>query len=203
MPSLSLSVNQLTAETRKAALGKGASYGMADDITRAVEWLAHHGHVPSGELSRYLCAPTEAQPKAPQIADNAINITGKIGLADVAVGLDYLEAFARPALSLTDMLYPCLSLALAHLRQSPMFGSFTDEAGQTLDVICTNQANMPTDITLQLQAFISQDALPYPARVMIDASAYQLLQQSAHHTYVPSSDSSRKAGAGAGLNDND
>ena len=141
MPSLSLSVNQLTAETRKAVLGKGAAYGMADDIARAVEWLAHHGLVPSDELSRYLLAPSEARPQEPQIHDDVITITGQLGLADVAVALDYLEAFGRPALSMTDMLYPHLSLALAHLRQTPNFGSFTDAAGQSLAMICANQAH--------------------------------------------------------------
>lgn len=200
MPNLSLSVNQLTAETRKAALGKGASYGMADDIARAVEWLAHQGFVPCTELSSYLDAPLEDEPKQPKISDDAITVSGQLGLADVAAGLDYIEAFPRQALCLTDMRYPCLSLALAYLRQAPHFGSFTDDQGCTLQDICMHA---PSDITLTLQPFHRPATPIWPARVMIDDITYQQLKNAAFQTYVPSSDSSREAGAGAGLNDND
>ena len=86
------------------------------------------------------------------------------------------------------------------LRQAPHFGSFTDDQGGTLQDICMHA---PSDITLTLQPF-HRPAMPiWPARVMIDDITYQQLKNAAFQTYVPSSDSSREAGAGAGLNDND
>jgi hypothetical protein len=38
---------------------------------------------------------------------------------------------------------------------------------------------------------------------VIEDDAYAMLKRCAFETYVPSSDQSRAAGAGAGLNDND
>lgn len=181
-------------------LGKGASYGMADDIARAVEWLAQQGAVPCDELTRYLHAPREERPRQPHITDDAIRLSAELCLADVAAGLDYIEAFARPTLILNQMRYPHLSLALAYLRQSPIFGSFTDKEGRSLDDICMHA---PSDITLILQPYNPPAPCPWPARVMIETDTYQHLKDLAFQTYVPSSESSRQAGAGAGLNDND
>ena len=54
MPSLS--VNQLVSETRKAMIGKGFSFGVADDIAFAVGHLARYDIAPSAEIIHLLQA---------------------------------------------------------------------------------------------------------------------------------------------------
>ena len=207
-----LSVNQLTSETRKAALGKGASFGVADDIARAIQWLAHYNIVPSSELAAYLTAPLESAPHKPCFQDDIIsqigdNDDGFLSLCDVMAALDFLEAYHPSHLVLSQMRYPQISLALTALRQTPHMGSLTSDTGQPLtgqslpDLCRMSQPNLT--LTLTLTPYQPEIAPDPPLRIEIDDAAYGLLKKAAFETYVPSSEKSREAGAGAGLHDND
>ena len=197
---VSLSVNQLISETRKAALGKGYSFGQADDIARAMEWLAGFGHVPSDEIARLLDAPQEDTPQRPQMQEACLVQQGQIGLVDVMAALDFYDAYQAEALLLSQLIYPVISCGLIARRAALPVGQFVDEKGAMLSVICQDA---PTNLTLYRTDFITDSPARWPARISIDADAYQMLKRCAYETYVPSSDQSRAAGAGAGLNDND
>lgn len=205
-----LSVNQLVSETRKACLGKGVSYGMADDIAKAVQLLARHQIVPQTELVAFLQAPLEVTARAPDITDKSATLSGKIGLLDVATMLDFVAGFQVQKMELSGLLYPVLSHGLIALSQNPAVGSFTDETGKdeaTPDKAGPLLLQMPTlardSLSLRLTHFQRQPEISWPARVSICASAYETIKAYAHESYVPSSQLSRDAGAGAGLNDND
>ena len=195
-----LSVNQLVSEARKAALGKGYSFGQADDIARAIEWLAGFGHVPSDEITRLLEAPPEGVPLCPQRQNQTLIQEGQIGLVDVMAALDFYEAYEAEALQLSKLSYPAISCGLIAKRASPPLGQFVDETGAMLSVICQDA---PDILTLRRCDFTADAPSAWPPRITIEDEAYQMLKRCAFETYVPSSDQSREAGAGAGLNDND
>ena len=205
-----LSVNQLVSETRKAFLGKGYSFGQADDVARAIEWLAGFGHVPSDEITHLLDAPQEGAPMCPQMQGTSLIQKGHLGLVDVMAALDFYEAYEAEALVLSGLSYRVISCALIARRAAPPLGQFVDEKGAMLSVICQDltrqditRQDAPFTLSLRRCDFIADSPSAWPARITIEEGAYQMLKRCAFETYVPSSDQSREAGAGAGLNDND
>ena len=208
-----LSVNQLVSETRKAMIGKGYSFGVSDDIARAIEWLAGFGVVPSDELVRLVQAPVEERVQKPEIAGTTISQRGRaVGIYDVMAALDFCEAYEAAELAISGLIYPVISCGLIAKRATPPLGQFVDAAGQNLSQICqmpqmqeaqeAQEMGRP-DLILQRVPFRPYALHRWPARITIDDAAYQMLKTIAFETYVPSSDQSRAAGAGAGLNDND
>ena len=198
MPSLS--VNQLVSETRKAMIGKGFSFGVADDIAFAVGHLARYDIAPSAEITHLLHAPLKNTPQPASHQDDAIITNADSDIADVMAAIDLADAHAVSRLVLVGLLYPQLSLALIALRQSAPTGSWAGQDGALLHHLFTSS---PGDITLYRNSFLPEAQSDWPARIDIDQDAYEYLKEFAHHTYVPSSAKSREAGAGAGLNDND
>ena len=198
--SLSLSVNQLVAETRKACLGKGVSFGMADDIAKAVQILAQHHIVPEQELVSYLNAPLESAPQMPLYEGHALHLTGIVGLADIVAALDFVAAYQAKTLMISSMSYPRLSLGLLIVFQAPHIGSFQDQKGQLISSLFATSAD---SLLLNVTDYRAMAPQNWPARITLSSAAYETLKTHAFETYVPSSDQSRSAGAGAGLNDND
>lgn len=195
-----LSVNQLVSETRKAMLGTGYHFGVADDIARAAQWLSAHGFVPSDELLALMNADSKPEPMRPVIDCRHVLLEGAVGLADVMAGLDFCEAFEAAGFSLKGLLYPNLSRALIALRASPPTGRFALDEGAMLSSLI---GSAKADIDLVRCAFAPDLPEAWPARITIDDDCYEMLKKRAFETYVPSSEKSRAAGAGAGLNDND
>lgn len=205
---IALSVNQLVSETRKAMLGKGNSFGVADDISRAIEWLASFEHVPSDELYRYLSNPQDNTPQRPHHEDGEISLAGDIGLLDVMAVLDFAGAYQAGTLTLSGLIYPMISLGLIALRAAPPTGSYHDNTGQALSALVRTindkpAARLSDTISLHHRPYHKDVPAAWPGRVLIEARSYDLLKKMAYETYVPSSELSRAAGAGAGLNDND
>ena len=195
-----LSVNQLVSETRKAALGKGYHFGVADDLARAVQWLAAFAHVPSAELLALMNAPSESQPQKPEMAQGDVVMPEQAGLLDVMAALDFSEAYEAKRLVIKAPFYPALTLALIALRASPAAGQFFATDGRHLSDAL---AGLDGDMTLVKKAYQPDVPSQFPARISIADDTYEMLKKMAYETYVPSSEKSRAAGAGAGLNDND
>lgn len=194
-----LSVNQLVSETRKAMLGKGYGFGASDDVARAIEWLAGFKIIPCDELLGLMHAPCEGRPDAPDVTDDRL-IIRQAGIHNMLAGLDCAEAHEAQALQLINLQYPLISIGLTALRASPPGGQFLPEDGTPLSVLCQN---LPDEIILVHHAYIRDMPAQWPARISIDERCYEMLKKMAFETYVPSSEQSRAAGAGAGLNDND
>ena len=194
-----LSVNQLVSETRKAMLGKGYGFGASDDVARAIEWLAGFTIIPSDELLHLMHTPGEGRPDAPDVTDDRL-ILRQAGIHDMLAGLDYAEAHEAQVLQLINLQYPLISIGLTALRATPPVGQFLPEDDTPLSVLCQN---LPDEIILYHHAYERDVPAQWPARISIDERCYKVLKQMAFETYVPSSEQSRAAGAGAGLNDND
>ena len=195
-----LSVNQLVSETRKALVGRGASFGVADDIAKAVQLLAHYNIVPSDEIATLLQKPQFLAPQMPEISDANLTMAGDVGIVDVMAMLDFVIAYDVQQIIVSGLLYPRLSHGLIALSQSPHTGSFVDDTGMAIEDRLANNAD---HMCLHYIAFRAPKPPLWPRRVMIDEADYDLIKLAAFHSYVPSSAQSREAGAGAGLHDND
>ena len=200
-----LSINQLASETRKAVLGAGYSFGIADDIARAVQWLAGFSIIASDELAEFVKTPRKAYGKMPIMQDGAILMADEgadkgLDLCDVMAAIDYCEAYDMRHIHLVGLRYPMVSCGILAMRAAPPFGQFFDSEGSMLSQICRAASS---ELRLDVRDFVPDRPANWPARIVIDDGAYQVLKDFAWKTYVPSSEQSRTAGAGAGLNDND
>ena len=123
--------------------------------------------------------------------------------------MDYLIAGQADEIEMEMPHYPYLCLGLVGMRQSSHFGSFGIVANG--DDAQPNIAEYLADKTLLKESryvIVKQPFHPekrplFPARITVDKNAYEVIGSFAFRNYVPSSQASRLAGAGAGLNDND
>ena len=201
---MDLSVNQLVSETKKAVCGKGYDFGIALDIAKAVETLAPYPFDISSALSDFL-QNEDNKPCHFSIKDeNTITVSGCAGLISVIGAMDLFLSKGYQSLSFEELQNPCLSLGLIAMRQSPYFGDFALASGMSVSMMLQQgQLLASHSVMIQKNAFAPMIITDWPARIWIDDDTYELLKSFAHKTYVPSSEASRAAGAGAGLTDND
>lgn len=199
-PLVELSVNQLVSETRKACLGKGVSFGIADDIAKAVQLLANHNVVPEKELVAYLQAPLETAPQTPHIQGHNMSLSGTVTITDMLSALDFMVAYRAKNIVISGLCYPCLSLGLFALAQNPHVGTFYDHEGKMIPAFWQTKADK---MTLIRHDYTPPSKVRWPLRVSLSSGGYTRIKSYAYQSYVPSSQLSRDAGAGAGLNDND
>ena len=200
---MQLSANQLYAELKKAFCGAGYDFASADDIAQAGQYMAQRGHDISHEVSAaldegYLTA------KPPSKEGDSWQLSSPATLPDMLAGRDFYLSDDSLSLHCEALCYPLLSHGLMALVQSPYFGSFTTTDGHRLTALCEGQDKIiPQALMLRKTAFQASTTLSVPVRVAVSDSCYELISHYAYKTYVPSSEASRAAGAGAGLTDND
>ena len=201
---MDLSINQLVSETKKALCGKGYDFGTALDIAKAVELLALYQFDISPSVTDMLTQDESRHDRLSETDNNELAFSGCSGLLSVIGAMDIFLSKDCNHLSFTHLQHPCLSLGLIAIRQSPYFGSFALSSGEALSDALKSKTPLPRhDLTLVKNSYQHAEPVSWPARVGIDDTAYELLKTFAYKTYVPSSETSRVAGAGAGLTDND
>ena len=201
---MDLSINQLVSETKKAACGKGYDFGIALDIAKAVELLAPYPFDLSSALTDFLENEDGRATRFSVKDEKAITVLGSAGLLSVIGAMDLFLSKDYQSLSFEEVQNPCLSLGLIAMRQSPYFGSFALPSGMSVCVMMQQGRLLALQsVMIEKTAFAPLPMTDWPARISIDDDAYALLKTFAHKTYVPSSEASRAAGAGAGLTDND
>lgn len=198
-----LSANQLYAELKKAFCGAGYDFASADDIAQAGQFMAQLGHDISDEVSASLAAGYGLA-TSPHKAGDGWQLPLDASLVDMLAGRDFYLSDDSLTLHCEALNYPLLSHGLMALAQSPYFGSFATADAQPLTTICQgHDKTIPQTLMLRKIAFHPGAALSMPVRVVVSDSCYELVSHYAYKTYVPSSEASRAAGAGAGLTDND
>lgn len=222
MPTASL--NEIEALARKAARGAGMSWGLAEEAGKAARWLAARGLPALPSLAALLDAqdglPYQVvRPQEETAADGALRwraagerlcpIACGAALADragdPAAGLSLkLERVAQPLLLLpflaraADQRSGAIALSLDgwEIRVGP---DGPDDAAAL--------AAAPAEASARLRPLdrpvAAARAAPGAAGFEAPDDAWETLARFAHRTYVPASDESRLAGAGAGLSDND
>lgn len=171
-----LALNEIGGMVQKAARGAGIPLGQAEDLGRVAIYMAST----SGDISA-VTAALEEPPATVDMnwANDAVTITS--GHAAL-IGPIIRDAFA--------MGYD--TAVLADLRHAPLVGAFMAECGVALR--WDGRVLTRSDTTV-----LGLRCTP----VDIPAPDWAIWSAHAAKTYVPDSEASRLAGAGAGLTDND
>ncbi len=214
------SLNELEAETKKAIRGAGLSWGLAEDGSRAVRWLAAHGVDPLPALSdvlgrhdrgdRITSAFTMTE-TGRWTADAPIcPITLGVTLCDYADRLT-ANAFVAGPVARPLLLAPFVAAAARVIRrplQCDLNGVqiVLDEYGDPSGDLSLLEASDDAEVrcaVIDRQRLGSQVKAGSTHGVATDPQSWVRLASYVHRTYVPASERSRREGAGAGLIDND
>ncbi len=223
MPDYSL--NETASRAKLAAKGAGYSWGMAEEVARAVYWLVTCELPGPAMLLELLSSyPTS---ESVNLAIPSINhdrfTTNHEWLCPVASGCalsDLLSAVdEKTNLVMLDVKCPILLLPfLAEVAQRlgcVLVMELGDNKITTngshirmsdLDCVSLEQASSVICRSARdgESAFKSAESMEYSGRrAIVSEHVWKALGTYAHRTYAPSSEHSRAHGAGAGLNDND
>lgn len=171
-----LALNEVAGMAQKAARGAGFPVGQAEDLGRIAAYLAGTGAN---------VAPVTA---ALQEAVSDIDVRWTDSCAEVHAGPAILigpvirDAFAMG----------CTKAVLADLAHAPLVGAFLAENG-----VAQNWDGLT--VTLSDTTVLTAKCNP----VTIPPQDWRVWSDCAAKTYVPETEASRLAGAGAGLTDND
>ena len=200
---MEISVNQLVSESKKAVCGKGYDFGLALDIAKAFELLAIHKFDITSSIISFLTQDDAVHDRLLTTADE-LHVKGTSGALSVIGAMDLFLSRDFKKLTFDNLQNSDLSLGLIAMRQSPYFGSFALSTGAGLSDVLDRQTTLPSkDVSVVKTSYQAGRDSSWPARIHIGDEGYELLKAFAHKTYVPSSEASRAAGAGAGLTDND
>ena len=200
---MEISVNQLVSESKKAICGKGYDFGLALDIAKAFELMAIHDFDITSMIVEFL-SQDEARHDEILTSTDEVHVTGKAGALSVIGAMDLFLSRDFKKLTFDNLQHPPLSLGLIAMRQSPYFGSFALSSGEMISDLAETKTALPSAaLSLVKKAYQPTMLSSWPARIYMGDEGFELLKAFAHKTYVPSSEASRAAGAGAGLTDND
>lgn len=180
------------------------SWGLAEEASHAVIWLAHRGAPGVASLCRHLywyksqaATPSESCPitLGAAISDGAIDLHSDLGI------------IREPLL-----LVPFISACARHNEWALHIDSLTIDIsanGFSSDMITTallidhaeckiSPQQLPPETVAAHKATASIRRIPATASACI-----KTFETFAHNTYAPSTEQSRLAGAGSGLSDND
>lgn len=213
------SLNEIEALSKRAARGSGFSWGMAEEASKGVRWLASFG-LPSLDLLADLLelndgrAEIDVAPmalegvwKAP--AGRMSPIIAGASLSDCAVRLLTLGQ-----IQMQDLSYPLLAipfLAGTALRLEQPVAASWDDVGLVTDgrQLCLGAGNsdallteLTPLITFSVPAGMTGPKEP-TMRAKVSKETWARLNRFAQRTFAPATEESRLRGAGAGTTDND
>ncbi len=216
---MSWSLNELEAETRKAIRGAGLSWGLAEDGAKAVRWLAAQGVDPLPALRDILdrhghanIAPTFTMAETGRwhAAAPICPITLGAALCDNAGRLATEPCVAGPV-ARPLLLIPFVATAARILGRplqldvngSPVvLNAQGDPSGDVSVLDLPDVSNIHCAVAVG-QPHASQFRAASTRGMEADPQSWARIEAYVHRTYVPASEHSRRAGAGAGLIDND
>lgn len=214
---MNVSLNEVTAMARKATRGAGYDWGVADEAAQAVRWLCAHGLDGCKALAGILAPRDNAALKAmtPDVAGRAWYCTSGTLCPLLAGGAlsDFAYRLSGDDLVLTSVHTPVLLLpyaaSAARFAECPVtltwdgVSAVTD--GQTVSIEGPDDAVMSASPCCASVCTGGQvtDPLPTATRAIPAAADWRALDDLAARTYAPATEESRRAGAGAGLSDND
>ena len=207
------SLNELESVLRKAASGAGLPIGLAEDIGAAGAWLTARGQDGTGAVLLSIRAGI-SEPMTP-VTDHGTLVFAptRVAICGPSV-IDMLAAFESiEKARLRDVDSPMLLLGLA----GSMAGSYDiafdvdfAHGGQAQvtagGLVLTGPLPVPGTELVIARNKIKPSVLPPDKQsngVEVAAELWRGAEVLAARTYVPSSEASRAAGAGAGLSDND
>lgn len=193
--SLDLSLNEVELVAAKAARGAGLHWGAAEDLGRAARWLAGNALDWAPQLLGFLASSqcAEAVARASETAD-LIDRGADHTLAGPPL---WIAALLAPACArhgrAAELTWPGARLYLGWGRDAWIEGTVLPSGWTVHETEVTIATGLPPGGRLGSPS----------ARSLVTAQDWQALSRLAVLTYVPASDRSRQAGAGASLTDND
>ena len=210
------SLAEMDALCRRAARGAGCPWGLAEEAGKAARWLASYGLPGAEAVAGLLTTPRNC----PCSGSRGPACSLRLG-ATISDRAGLVEEGEQSA----EVAQPLLLLALLGRAASATGRSFRLEwekhsilcggDGIEIEKVGDLPSNLPSNLLSNLLSARAEarwcptaasPASPLrresPARA-VSASAWKTLETLAGQTYVPESDASRLAGAGAGITDND
>ncbi len=218
------SLNETASRAKLAARGVGYSWGMAEEVARAIFWLASR-ELPGPALLLNLLShyPTSESVKLAMPLNNngqlcvkdswLCPIAAGCALSDTCADVDDTTLIVLPSVKSPILILPFvadialrfgtvldLELDKYTVSTNGTQVKFSDIAFATMEqaerVVCRTASSETTEYTLG-------DRENTAFRVVVEDHVWAGLGAYAQQTYAPSTESSRALGAGAGLNDND
>ncbi len=217
---------------RKAIIGAGYSTGVAEDLSRAAGWLCtkgingaailHNvlkkatnkpsvslnadGHYVFKDISILACGTSIIDILVSEIKGSANEHSeSQVDLVSIDVPL-LLVALAAKAAKEFDVSIKMLFLSGETIVISPSTIDFKDyelQSGVDAVLKCSSFKSVNTSKSKYTNGENEENIEMERKSISIPESTIQLLNTFAAKTYVPATEASRLAGAGAGLNDND
>lgn len=211
---MTVSLNEVAATAKRAARGAGLSWGQAEEVSFAVQWLCRNGVDGCKALAQYLTLQDGAD-----WGKQAPDLTGPVWQAEAG---NLCPILAGTALSDGYGLRDGGSVRLGAIACPALilpFAALTARACQTIVAVTGDGFEAATDgMYLSLQGDAMQpsasgltiapnctltDPEPQHSRAAPEPDDWQSMLRFAHRTYAPATEASRQLGAGAGLSDND
>lgn len=196
---MSLSLNEVAAQARKAARGAGYSWGMAEEAGRAARWLCAQGLDGCGLLLAALRRADTGGPGACPLAAGVMLSDGAAALSTASLAY---RSVVAPALILPFAAGAAQALDRPVTVAWEGVEAVTD--GTALSLAASGDAVLSgaTDVTIrQGGTFAAPRAVC--GRATPEPETWVALTALAERTHAPVTDGSRLRGAGAGLSDND
>jgi len=202
---VNLSLGEFQAAAAKALRGAGYSWGMSAEGAGACRTLASMGHDPSHNLLRLLLAVEDIGVDAVRPDTTWATTSGR--LCPLSAGAALSDAPPTAPVTLSSVIEPLLIIpALAVLASEEAGFAVRWDGGSVLvGVHGPDGWGIPpaAEIAIEPSAAPLTARAGRATRVDVRAEALEELNRFAHRTYAPATAASRKAGAGAGLSDND
>lgn len=213
------SLNELEAMSRKAARGSGLSWGLAEEAGRASRWLAAHG-LPAPVLLAGLLTRNDGVAYADLVPDCDAEvwtarsgtlcplITG-VALSDRRNALAAGQEIRLDACGFPAVLLPFAAAAARDAGVSLVVAWEGVRIGLGPEGACLDGSpeallrHEACPVTIRQGTAEGGKPFGFTPRCEMPAGAAAVLERFAHRTYAPATEESRKAGAGAGLTDND
>lgn len=205
---ITLSRNEISLGLRKAAIGAGWPLGAAEEIGRAAVWLSARGHDGVAAALAALAAPPSTA-AIEHSAQGLVIAKARAAAAGPSV-FDVLAAHAAERIVLRHVDAPLLLVGFAGVAASDYGGGFmvsTPEGAQVAvsaaGAAFSGPALSADQILVEPLATPPVSEWPAVVACAVDPSLWERVLTLAARTYVPTSDASRRRGAGAGLTDCD
>jgi len=188
------SLNEIQSMAKMAFRGADASWGLAEEAALAVRWLEAAGLPGAEALAQCISQPRQGYmgqasegPFCPISLGAAISDTGDIRIVSCVVAAPLLLA-------------PFIARTTDRAVMLTWQGGGVSIAGAHACLTGNNCAHAPARVRLEAA---SSGPLKSAVRQEIPPETWHILHLSAQRTRAPATEASRRAGAGAGLTDND
>ena len=206
-----VSANEIEQTAHKACVGRRLGHDRAADLAAGAVWLSKRGIDGVAALTAMLDAGGLEAPVGCEVSRSDLRCARARPAIEGVAAIDWLVAEGRNAAAHFGAVdHPAVMLGLLGQAAASHGLAFTVEpagngSGMAVDAASGIGAAeaMSAGFRVRLAGRTEGAQAPEPGHLDIDDGAWERLSALAFETYVPSSETSRLKGAGAGLVDND